>query len=175
MASNPHSTQDENEKENDIREEGLVGGAKQQRFSMCTRTFGFGPFSSKLSIKAIIDDKHYAPGDKVDVRIEVVNDTKRKLKMIEAHLETVKVVDHLLKKKIVEKSGTDQEYYQGARFPLEGRLNYEGNVHYPLPKELLPTEDKTVHHLVVGVPYATTLGWGHVSVPITVHVSGGSV
>eukprot|EP01088_Endostelium_zonatum_P000723 TRINITY_DN10968_c0_g1_i1.p1 TRINITY_DN10968_c0_g1~~TRINITY_DN10968_c0_g1_i1.p1 ORF type:complete len:174 (-),score=42.88 TRINITY_DN10968_c0_g1_i1:70-591(-) len=170
MSSSPQTTQEENEKESDIREEGLVGGNKQQRFSMCTRTFGFGPFSSKLSIKAIIDDRTYKAGEKVEVRVEIVNDTKRKLKMIEAHLETIKIVDHLLKKKTVEKSGTDQEYYQGARFPLEGRLNYEGTVNYPLPEHALPSEDKIIHHLVVGVPYATTLGWGKVSVPITVHV-----
>eukprot|EP01089_Gocevia_fonbrunei_P018207 TRINITY_DN610_c0_g1_i1.p1 TRINITY_DN610_c0_g1~~TRINITY_DN610_c0_g1_i1.p1 ORF type:complete len:184 (-),score=32.76 TRINITY_DN610_c0_g1_i1:98-649(-) len=104
-------------------------------------------------IKLIVsrEKKKNFGGESIPIEVEIVNDTNKGIKSIDAWLQTV-VKDG--KKIKIEKVGSHQQYFQGARFPLPGCLGYKGEVVYPLPKDLFPTSDELRHELVVDLPYA---------------------
>lgn len=88
----------------------------------------------------------------------ISNQTKREIKAIEAWLLTTRKDGK--KKPKVEKAGSHQQYFQGARFPLPGGVDYDGAVGYPLPKDLEATTDSVSHAIVISLPFTGALRGG---------------
>ncbi len=55
-----------------------------------------------------------------------------------------------------------QEYFQGARFPLQGHVGYEGTIAFPLPKKLEASSDALEYELVLNFDVSATIGYTHV-------------
>ncbi|KAL6080624.1 hypothetical protein QOT17_000261 [Balamuthia mandrillaris] len=137
-------------------------------------------FNSKdyLNFTCSIGQGPYKPGDKVEVFVKIENSASNQVKSIQAYLQTYKGVPKPAKKEggkpkrgKPKKTGTDQEYFQGARFPLDGYVDYEGSIHYPLPKKLEETAEDTEHELLLIFDVKKTIGYYHIKAPLPVHVS----
>lgn len=65
---------------------------------------------------------------------------------------------------------TEQEYFQGARFPLQGWVDYDGDVSFPIPDSITKTKEDTAYELVVNFDVSGAIGSAHVQafLPITI-------
>eukprot|EP01089_Gocevia_fonbrunei_P004711 TRINITY_DN14757_c0_g1_i1.p1 TRINITY_DN14757_c0_g1~~TRINITY_DN14757_c0_g1_i1.p1 ORF type:complete len:166 (+),score=33.28 TRINITY_DN14757_c0_g1_i1:114-611(+) len=124
----------------------------------------------RMKLVISIPKKSYSVGSSVVVDIEIENETKREIKEIGAFLQTTQKDGTKKDKKAKpQQSGTTQQYFQGARFPLPGPLGYKGEVSYPVP-HVPNSSDENIHQLVITCPYRTGLTTRHLTaiLPITV-------
>jgi hypothetical protein len=96
-----------------------------------------GPIHLTVSIPV----KEFCSGERVRVEVLLDNESKTAVKSLEFAVQTLTNG----KKKI----SSQQEYFQGARFPLPSYTEYRGVIEYPLPK-LPNTSESITHELVVG-------------------------
>jgi len=96
--------------------------------------------SDTLTFSCSVPSAAVSAGSQLDVRVEIKNDSPKTVKSIEAWLRVYKGKPKGKGKKVKrpkpkKMESTEQEYFQGARFPLQGYVSYEGVIAYPLPKK----------------------------------------
>jgi hypothetical protein len=108
-------------------------------------------FNSKklITAKVWINDQHYRPGATIVLNVDIKNESDAQIKSIQAVLKTIEVVTEGKKKKKKKpvQSGKHEEWFQGARFPLDGYTDYDGSVNYSLPSALPDSSDTVIHEL----------------------------
>jgi len=114
-------------------------------------------------------------GSNLEVHVVIKNDSPKSVKSIEAWLRVFKGKPKGKGKKVrrpkpKKMDGTEQEYFQGARFPLQGHVGYDGTITYPLPKKLDGTSEILEYELVVNFDVSGTIGWNHVQAFLPVQV-----
>jgi len=95
-------------------------------------------------------------GNSVTVHVTINNDSPKQIKSIEAHVrvfkgKTKKSGGKIKRPKPKALEGSEQEFFQGARFPLQGNISYEGEISYPIPKKLEATNAELEYELVVSI------------------------
>jgi len=113
-----------------------------------------------------LEKKKYKPGDHLPIQISVENDTKKEVKSIRVSLHKTAVTKRRTDKKGKEKvtwgkseliPDSDQEYFEGARFPLPPFTNWHGEIKYPLPGSLPDTSSDLEYELVFEFPTPSLL------------------
>lgn len=126
----------------------------------------------KIIYKVSIPDQNYRPGTGITLSVEIKNQSDKTVKSIQAVLQTVEVVTDGKKKKKKKpvQAGKHEEWFQGARFPLEGYTDYNGSVVYTLPSALPDSSDSVQHQLVVQFDVKKAMGYNHIKLilPVTV-------
>jgi len=126
----------------------------------------------KVTYKVSIADQNYRPGSGITLTVDIKNQSDKTIKSIQAVLQTVEVVTEGKKKKKKKpvQAGKHEEWFQGARFPLEGYTDYVGTVTYTLPSALPDSSDAVQHQLVVQFDVKKAMGYNHIKLilPVTV-------
>jgi len=125
-------------------------------------------------ISSIVKQK-WRPGDVVPVQVKVSNETNRSIKSIQVCLYTTKVkpvkkVNEKKKWAKPIKSGTEEEYFEGARFPLPGYTDFHGEIKYTLPTEISNTDEDTYHCLVCVFPFKSLIKDSHARIELPIHI-----
>jgi len=116
-------------------------------------------------------------GSTVDVHVVIKNESPKSVKSIQAWIRVFKGKPKGKGKKVKrpkpkKMEETEQEYFQGARFPLPPHVGYEGNVSFPLPKKLEPTSETTEYELVLNFDVSAALGWSHIHAYLPLIITG---
>ena len=118
-----------------------------------------------------------AAGSNIDVHVCIKNDSPKTVKSIDAWLRVFKGKPKGKGKKVKRPKpkkvdGTEQEFFQGARFPLPSHVGYDGNISFPLPKKLEATSETVEYEIVLQFDVSATLGWNHVQAFLPVVIKG---
>jgi len=147
------SSPDDGDSPRGVSQSTIVGG--KQRFEV------FKKLDGKKGVQLVITFSGKAvAGSNVTLDLAIDNKTGKEIKEIMVKLESLSA-DKVNKKKKIKDSdyvvtGTLQQYFQGARFPLPGNCDYKGEVVYPIPDEVL-TDGENHHFLVVILPIKKNL------------------
>jgi hypothetical protein len=103
----------------------------------------------------------------VEVKVKITNESAKQVKSIQCWVRVFKGATKGKGKKAKRPKprqlpDSEQEYFQGARFPLQGMVSYEGTFSYPLPKNLESTTSTLEYELVLNFDVSGALGWSHV-------------
>jgi hypothetical protein len=109
----------------------------------------------------------FPAGSNVEIRVKIVNDSPKQIKSVQAWMQVFKGKKKgkgpkAKRPKPRRMEGTDQEFFQGARFPLPPNVGYEGAVVFPLPKKLEETSDSLEYELVMNIDVSAAFGWNHI-------------
>jgi len=125
-----------------------------------------------ITSKVWINDQNYKPSAGITLNIKIQNECDKTVKSIQAVLQTTEVITEGKKKKKKKpvQAGKHEEWYQGARFPLDGYTDYEGTVVYTLPSALPDSSDVVIHELVVQFDVKKRIGYHHIKLilPLTI-------
>jgi hypothetical protein len=113
-----------------------------------------------------IENRPYKPEEKVELKFEIKNQTGKTMKSIKCVLETkgaAKVEGEGKDKKKAKKpkkgeaergipTGTEDEFYCGARFPLDKYTDFKGTDAYRLPKKVEKSSAAVKHELHLAFP-----------------------
>jgi len=168
-SSSGEETSDEEKKE-----------AKKMGITSSEKKMGAGKIESHVIMKkeiefdAWIENKSYKPASTVEIHVKVANNSKQEVKSIQVVLRTYR---GLPKKKGSKKklpkptvTGTDQEYFQGARFPLGAFQDYSGTVTYTLPEGLSSSAEDVKHELLLTFPVPKRIGHHQVRVALEIPI-----
>lgn len=118
----------------------------------------------QIEFTVSIENKAYKPEEKVELKFDIKNASGKTMKSIKCVIETKggkpeegkdKKKPKKPKKGEVERgvpSGTEDEFYCGARFPLEKYSDFKGSDGYRLPKKIEKTSDQVKHELHLSFP-----------------------
>jgi len=126
----------------------------------------------KVTYKVWVNDQNYRPGVGITLHVTLKNESDKTVKSIQAVLQTIEIVSDGKKKKKKKpvQAGKHEEWFQGARFPLEGYTDYEGTVVYTLPSALPDSSDSVLHELVVQFDVKKTVGYNHIKLLLPIRV-----
>jgi hypothetical protein len=112
-----------------------------------------------------VENRPYKPEEKVEIKFEIKNQTSKTMKSIKCVLETkgAKPEGNGKDKKKAKKpkkgeaerglpSGTEDEFFCGARFPLDKYTDFKGTDSYRLPKKVEKTSGQVKHELHLAFP-----------------------
>jgi hypothetical protein len=113
-----------------------------------------------------IENRNYKPEEKVELKFEIKNQTSKTMKSIKCVVETKgakpegdskdkKKKQKKPKKGEVERgvpTGTEDEFYCGARFPLDKYTDFKGTDSYRLPKKIDKSSGTVKHELHLSFP-----------------------
>ncbi|ELR24131.1 uncharacterized protein ACA1_153610 [Acanthamoeba castellanii str. Neff] len=113
-----------------------------------------------------IENRNYKPEEKVELKFEIKNQTSKTMKSIKCVVETKGAKpegDSKDKKKKQKKpkkgeaergvpTGTEDEFYCGARFPLDKYTDFKGTDSYRLPKKIDKSSGTVKHELHLSFP-----------------------
>lgn len=114
-----------------------------------------------------IENRNYKPEEKVELKFEIKNQTSKTMKSIKCVVETKGAKpegDSKDKKKKKQKkpkkgeaergvpTGTEDEFYCGARFPLDKYTDFKGTDSYRLPKKIDKSSGTVKHELHLSFP-----------------------
>lgn len=127
------------------------------------KTFALGK-DKHIEFTISVEARAYKPEEKVEIKFEIKNQTSKTVKSIKCVLETkgskpegkdAKKKQKKPKKGEAERgtpSGTEDEFYCGARFPLDKYTDFKGTSDYRLPKKVEKTGDHVKHELHLSFP-----------------------
>eukprot|EP01087_Luapelamoeba_hula_P011931 TRINITY_DN3312_c0_g1_i1.p1 TRINITY_DN3312_c0_g1~~TRINITY_DN3312_c0_g1_i1.p1 ORF type:complete len:262 (+),score=80.08 TRINITY_DN3312_c0_g1_i1:38-787(+) len=103
----------------------------------------------------------------VEIKVKIHNESKKSVRSIKAWIRVFKGPKKGKGKKAKRPSpkllpDSEQEYFQGARFPLAGFVSYEGTFTFPLPKKLEATTSTLEYELVLNFDVSGAIGWSKV-------------
>jgi len=131
--------------------------------------------SDQLLIEVSIPSISVKPGGSVDIHVNIKNQSSKTVKSIQAWLRVFAGLPKGKGKKAKrpkpkKMDNTEQEYFQGARFPLQGWVDYDGDVSFPIPDSLSKSKEDTAYELVLNFDVAGAIGSAHVQafLPITI-------
>jgi len=109
----------------------------------------------------------FKPESQVEIKVKITNESAKQVKSIQAWIRVFKGAKKGKGKKAKRPkpkklNDSDQEYFQGARFPLQGHVSYEGVINYPLPKKLEATSNTLEYEIVLNWDVSGAIGWSHV-------------
>jgi hypothetical protein len=114
-----------------------------------------------------IENRNYKPEEKVELKFEIKNQTSKTMKSIKCVVETKGATpegDSKDKKKKKQKkpkkgeaergvpTGTEDEFFCGARFPLDKYTDFKGTDSYRLPKKIDKSSGTVKHELHLSFP-----------------------
>lgn len=114
-----------------------------------------------------IENRNYKPEEKVELKFEIKNQTSKTMKSIKCVVESKGATpegDSKDKKKKKQKkpkkgeaergvpTGTEDEFFCGARFPLDKYTDFKGTDSYRLPKKIEKSSGTVKHELHLSFP-----------------------
>jgi len=131
--------------------------------------------SDQLLIEVTISSISVKPSGSVDIHVNIKNQSSKAVKSIQAWLRVFAGLPKGKGKKAKrpkpkKMDHTEQEYFQGARFPLQGWVDYDGDVTFPIPDTIGKTKEDTAYELVLNFDVSGAIGNAHVQafLPITI-------
>jgi hypothetical protein len=103
-----------------------------------------------VDVTISVENRPFKPDEKIDIKFDIKNQSSKTIKSIKCVLETQGIDDKKTKKKKGAHgvaTGNEDEFFCGARFPLDKYTNCKGNDGYRLPKKLASSSDTTKHEL----------------------------
>jgi len=128
---------------------------------------------NNITFQALTTGDSVKPGSGLEVRVNIINEANKQVKSIKVCMREFrgktkgsgKKAKRPKPKRLPE---TAQEFFQGARFPLQGMVSYEGSFVYPIPKGLESSTDTLAYEVVLTFGVSATLGWNHVTIALPV-------
>jgi len=134
--------------------------------------------ANEMHFKCTVRKKAWRPGSTVPITVSIKNETKKEVKSIRLALFNTVLLKRTSKKgKLKEKWGkpeltpdSEQEYFEGARFPLPPSTDFHGEIKFPLPERLADSGDKLTYELVFEFPTSGFLTDHHTKVRIPIQI-----
>jgi len=139
---------------------------------------------SVIEFKISAEHRPYKSEEKVEIRIEIKNQASKIVKSIKCVLETkgIELSEKEKKKKKKPKkgepelgvpTGSEEEFYCGARFPLEQYTDFRGTCEYRLPPKPEKSSDHITHdlHLAFPIRSRSLNRWKNISVWLPIQIA----
>jgi len=146
--------------------------AKKKGSSAQKKTVKF----KELTFEVTVPAGPFTAGDSIQLHVLINNQSPKQVKSIQAWLREYKGKfkksgGKVKRPKPKKREDTEQEYFQGARFPLMGHVSYEGDISFPLPKGLESSSNELAYDIVVNFD-VSGIKWKHIPISIDVDIEG---